>query len=84
MTNQPTKKQAKWEKYITIKRDGQDTWEVRMGDKIKGGIFLHDLDKFVNDALCIFISAQIQKAEKQGKTKLELTSTNIESESAPL
>jgi hypothetical protein len=46
------------QKQITIKRDGQNTWEVRMGD---GGIFLHDLDKFINDALCIFIENEKEK-----------------------
>ena len=36
---------------VEIKRESQDTWEIRYGEKLIGGLFLHDLPRFLNDIL---------------------------------
>lgn len=39
------------EEKIVVRQDGASTFEVRVGDKVKGGIFGHDLGKYLTDAL---------------------------------
>jgi hypothetical protein len=51
-----------WEK-IKIIQDSANTYEIRRGNFSKGGIFPHDLSKFIND----IISQEIQKAEERAR-----------------
>ena len=62
---------------MVVKKDGQDTWEIRYGTFVKGGIFLHDLPKFINDVLNQALTKAHQAGYadgyKQGKFDAEVT-----------
>lgn len=39
------------DKRVEIKQDSASTYEIRVGSFVKGGIFAHDLGKFLTDTL---------------------------------
>lgn len=39
------------DKRVEVKQDSASTYEIRVGSFVKGGIFAHDLGKFLTDTL---------------------------------
>ena len=54
-----------WEGRFTITQDSANTYEIRFNGHVKGGIFAHDLPKFLKDFIRTLLKEQREETIKK-------------------